>query len=364
IFEADQAGKSKNAGALRCEITKVKPALNFSFRYQAGYRVTIPLRQLGSKNEMLYIGFRVKPDEENAKPTYFLQVTHLGRLPPQALTPKSKFEGVFDGGFFLGPGSYDIDWILQDSLGRSCRTSWRIDHHPKDEGFTEFLGANEIASLRLNRLAGIRDGGDKPYRIAVLLHAAPQYPRKSVLSGFDVSMLMSSLASLLEGTPFAAASITAFSLQKQRELFHADRLDRRSFRELSRSLEQVEQATVDWSTLKNPKGKADLMVQLVNRELASAKPPDAIVIMGPNSWNTGKISAGRLEKSTLSPPVFYLRHDLFPTMFPFRDTGEELTRAAGGKVINIRGPKDLADALRKIEAQLESRAKVPAPSDQ
>ena len=40
VFEA-QAGEA----ALRCDVTPIKPALNFSFRFQAGYRVAVPAAQ-------------------------------------------------------------------------------------------------------------------------------------------------------------------------------------------------------------------------------------------------------------------------------------------------------------------------------
>ncbi len=376
IFEADRAGKTKDAGPLKCEVTRMKPALNFAFRYQAGYRVTLPLNQLAEDNKTLVIAFRVTPDGAEPdpnpgstadpkaavpalRPSYFLQFLRTGKLPPQTREARAKFQAVFDGGFFLGAGNYQVDWILQDGQSRACRASWRIDHHPKDVSIKEFLQTGQVSSLRLNRLAAIENGPARTRRVAVLLHAAPQYPRKSVLSGFDISMLISSLTSLFEDSPFTAVSVTAFSLQKQKELYHSDKLDRASFRELNRALDQVENATVDWTTLKNPKGQADLLVRLVNRELASATPPDAIIVMGPNSWNSIKIAAGRLEKSTLSPPVFYIRHDLFPNMFPFRDTVEELTRAAGGKILTVRGPKDLADAMKKIEAQLSARTVPP-----
>jgi len=379
IFEADQAGKTSDTGPLKCEVTKMKPTLNFAFRYQTGYRVSLPLKQLPEDNKTLVIAFRVTPDgaqpialpadektpaqpvrQEAAsagtlKPYYFLQFLRMGKLPAQTRDPKSRFQGVFDGGFFLGSGGYQVDWILQDGKARACRASWHIDHHPKDDTIKEFLQPGVVSSLRINRLAAIENGPARTRKVAILLHAAPQFPRKSVLTGFDISMLISSLTSLLEDSPFAAVSVTAFSLQKQRELFHSEKLDRSSFRELNRALDQVENATVDWTVLKNPKGQADLLVRLVNRELGAATPPDAIIVMGPNSWNSIKVSGGRLEKSTLSPPVFYIRHDLFPAMFPFRDTVEEMTRAAGGKVLTVRGPKDLAEAMKKIEAQLSAR---------
>lgn len=366
IFEADQAGKTTDGGPLKCEVVHLKPTLNFAFRYQAGFRVGVPLKQLGADNRTLFIAFRIKaepsPDlPEPPKPSYFLQVIPIGKLPPQALNPKSKFQGVFDGGFFLGPGSYQVDWVMQDSRTRACRSSWKVEHQPKkDDTAKGLLAAGQVTSLRVNRFAGIENRDSRPLKIAILLHAAPQYPRKSVMSGFDVSMLVSSLTSLLEDTPFTETSVTVFSLQKQREVFRAEKLNRTTLRELTRSLDKIENATVDWSVLKNPKGQAKLLADLVNREIAAAAPPDAVVIMGPNSWNSVKIGPGTLEKSSLSPPIFYVRHDFFPLMFPFRDTIEELTRSAGGKVLTVRGPKDLAEALRKIEAQLMARGKPAA----
>ncbi len=383
IFEADRAGKTKDTGPLKCEVAKLKPSLNFAFRYQAGYRVNLPLKQLSEDNRILVIAFKVTtlsgdapgtpspsiPVLESAavaatvprKESYFLQFLRTGKLPPETRAPKSRFEAVFDGGFFLGTGDYQVDFILQDGQAHTCRASWRIEHHPREGSVKEFLQPGEVHGFRLDRLASIESATPRPRRIAILLHAAPQFPRKSLLSGFDISMLLSSLSSLLEDSPFAATSVTAFSLQKQKEIFRTEKLDRASFRQLNRALEQIENATVDWTVLRNPKGQADLLVQLANRELAAANPPDAIIVMGPNSWNSNKVAAERLEKSTLSPPIFYIRHDLFPAMFPFRDTVEELTRAAGGKVFTVRGPKDLAEAMRKIEAELAPRAAQARP---
>ena len=38
-----------NEQALRCDVSPIKPSLNFSFRYQAGYTVAVPMNQyLGS----------------------------------------------------------------------------------------------------------------------------------------------------------------------------------------------------------------------------------------------------------------------------------------------------------------------------
>src|SRR6185436_1719479 len=57
---------------LRCEVNPIKPTLNFSFRFQAGYVVRVPMDQYEGPNHGWAILAKVTPEGEGAKPVYLL----------------------------------------------------------------------------------------------------------------------------------------------------------------------------------------------------------------------------------------------------------------------------------------------------
>ena len=77
---------------LRCEVTTIKPALNFGFRFQAGYVVHVPMNQYSGPDHGWAMLTRVTPEGGGQQPVY------LGsrvRLPP---IPKTKVDIEVGGG--------------------------------------------------------------------------------------------------------------------------------------------------------------------------------------------------------------------------------------------------------------------------
>src|SRR5882757_7163131 len=109
--------------ALRCEISPTKPTLNFSFRYQSGYVVSIPMSQyLGSGHGWTMLT-RVTPEGGDRKPVYLLSRIPLPRI------PKTNVAVNMGGAYLLGEGVYNVRWMMVDDTGRVCRKSWRTDVH-------------------------------------------------------------------------------------------------------------------------------------------------------------------------------------------------------------------------------------------
>src|SRR5690242_6693712 len=63
---------------LKCEVSPLRPAFTFSFRFQSGYVVRLPLNQYSGKGHTLAVFTRVTP-ERGGKPAFM--VDRLG-LPP------------------------------------------------------------------------------------------------------------------------------------------------------------------------------------------------------------------------------------------------------------------------------------------
>src|ERR1022692_2641363 len=57
-LEGAQAGEQ----ALRCDVSAIKPALNFSFRYQAGFMVAVPMNQYIGSGHGWRILTRITPE--------------------------------------------------------------------------------------------------------------------------------------------------------------------------------------------------------------------------------------------------------------------------------------------------------------
>src|SRR5260370_3007244 len=51
-----------SAPQLRCHIHAIRPALNFSFRFQAGYAVDVPMVQFSGPGHGLSVFIRVTPE--------------------------------------------------------------------------------------------------------------------------------------------------------------------------------------------------------------------------------------------------------------------------------------------------------------
>src|SRR5258708_15447350 len=89
---------------LHCQIQPIPPRLNFSFRLQAGYVVSVPLKQyLGSKHALAILS-RVTP--ERGDPAYFVSGTKLPDI------PKTKNVMELAGVYLVGEGRYTVDFVL------------------------------------------------------------------------------------------------------------------------------------------------------------------------------------------------------------------------------------------------------------
>ncbi len=347
IIEAALASAAPES-PLDCELEDRGPDLNFAFRHYVSYRVSLPMKQFSEEAIQTRIFLRVTP-RNGSRPSYFWQSADI----PPGPRPKA-MHGEFGGGFFLGEGSYRVEWMIVDNQPRSCRGEWDVELKlNKDERkAASFLQPGELAPLELE-WNGTADGRDRPFKVAIVLHAAPVFPRRSKLTSTDQSFLTTMLAALLEDTPFRESSLYVISMEKQKVLFEGGRLDRQNFSGLLEAMEDLNLGTIGAAQYFNPAGRFQVLAGVVNRELAAKEPPDAIVFIGPNSRHVDRFPQELLETAQgKKPKFFYLHLDYYGRRYPWPDTIERLTKSQGGKVFSIRQPKELMKALAKIEELL------------
>jgi len=334
---------------LRCEVTPIKPSLNFGFRFQAGYVVRVPMNQYSGAGHGWIILTRITPDGGGRQPVYLAGSV---RLPP---VPKTKVELEVGGGYLLGEGRYQVKWVMFDDADRVCRGSWRVNASlgRHDRQVKLAMPRDTVADFTLRgRSEGKRGADDAaPVRLTVLLDAAPLDPFRTRLRASDRVILLGLLSSLLERVPARSVRLVIFNLDQQKILLRQDAFAPDALDRVAQSLNGVELGRVDYHVLQNPHGHLDLLAGLVNQELHSEAPSDVVVILGPKTHYVDKVPEAALEDPHGAVPQFFNFRftPYFRVGFDLPDSISLATARVKGKTIVIRTPTDFAKAIDQIE---------------
>jgi hypothetical protein len=334
---------------LRCNVVALKPALNYSFRFQAGYMVTVPMNQFIGPNHGWSMLTRITPAEGDSRPVYLLSSTTLPDI------PKTKSELQFGGGYLLGEGGYDVRWMLLDDTGRACRKTWHVDvHRSHAEGKVKVAMPRETVwelSLRGSRRLAPTADDAAPLRMTIFLHTAPLFPRRTRMRPNDMMTLMSTVASLLERVPVRSVRLVLFNLEQQKELYRKENFLLRDMAQVSEAMTHIELGMVDYQTLQNRRGHVDLIADLVNREIAAEPRSDVVLFLGPGARHFESMPHSSLEKPEGRAPQFYY-FEIAPffrqTSQPV-DTIKSTVARLGGKTMLIHTPGEFAKAIERLE---------------
>jgi len=341
---------------LACDISPIKPALNYSFRFQAGYSVTVPMSLLEGSGHTLGILMSIAPD--GGRPVYL--GNHL-RLPT---IPKTKNDLNFTGAYLLGVGAYTVNWAMTDDSARVCRKTWHVDvklgHGEHDVQLA--IPSGMVTDLSARGLRRYRPPVDdsRPLRLTVLMHAAPMSPRRTHMRSSDTMTLVSSLSSLLEHVPTVSVRLVVFNLDQQKELYRKEGFTLRSMNQVFSSINDMELSLVDVQVLEHRRGHVDMISDMVNQEIRSQPPSDAVVFLGPTARFEDKIPRESLEAvDGMAPRFFYFQVRPFfrpgrggavpPVNSYLPDSINSAISRLNGKVIVIHSPTDLAKAIARLE---------------
>lgn len=336
--------------SMSCEVSQLKPHLNFSLRLQAGYVASLPLKDYAGEGHRFVVLTRVIPAESDAEPAYFRQGFGVPRVPAGS---KEKLQ--VDGAYFLGEGRYTIDLLMLDNDGRQCRKTWRIEAKlpGKAEQIKIAQAPGSVLPVTFERWTGTlpEPAEDaKPRRLTILLHVAPLYAHTNRLHAYDRALLFSSLLSLLKQTSFTQIKLVAFNLDQQKELVRQDPFDASGWDKLVRSAARLELGTVSYQVLQQRRGHADLLTRLVDEELNAPEPPDVVLFLGPTARQDEKLRLPRTETEGGRPLFIYFEYrPVWSRGSEFPDIIDHLTRSQAGKVFRIHSPKEFAEAIQKME---------------
>jgi hypothetical protein len=341
----------KDEAKLQCSVSPVKPGLNYSFRFQTGYVVRVPLRQYEGAAQRLFTFFRVTPENSEREPVYFVSSAQI----PEA--PRTNVTVEFGGGYVVGEGKYRVDWVLADESGRVCAKNWRINAKlgRKERDLPPGMAAGTVDQISLRRWTRGSRGPNDPqgHRITILMNAAPVMTRRIQLGGYDRILLLSSLASLVERLPLRSARLVVFNLDQQREIYRTENFEPADFSRVARALSELELGVVDYDVLKNRRGHVDLVAELIGESLENRR-SDAVVFLGPKPRHLDKVQRSLLpERSPDHPPFFYVQFRPFIIGASYPDTLMNAVSQMKGKTFQVYSPGDFAEAILDITKALE-----------
>jgi hypothetical protein len=346
---AQLEGVQSDEQPLRCQVSAMKPVLNYSFRYQAGYVVTVPMSQYLGSGHGWTVLTRITPEGGDPKPVYLLSRIPLPRV------PKTNVEVRVGGGYLLGEGAYTVRWTMRDDAGRVCRKSWRVNVHLSraDRQVKVMMPPDTVwdLTLRGSRTLGPSTDDVAPLRMTIFLHTAPLFPRRTRMRPNDMVTLMSTVSSLLERVPARSVRLVLFNLDQQKELYRKEGFLLQDMAQVWQAMTNIELGLVDFQVLQNKRGHVDLLADLVNREIEAQPPSDVVLFLGPQTRYFDSVPQASLEKPAEHGPQFYY-FQIVPFLSPEAALGDSIKSAVsrlGGKTILIHTPGEFAKAIERLE---------------
>jgi hypothetical protein len=335
---------------LNCTIQDSRPFLDFTFHFDAGFRITCPFGEFGGKRTRVTILVRVTPE---AGPPVVLGNSAIFRglsdESPTAGRDKRKVYYVASGGFSVGEGRYRVEVLLADQHHRTCRRAWwiKVTHHGQ-KGVPVVLAPHQVSSLRIPPWRGPEAKGG--LRLAVLLSAGSLSPRATRLGAGYQMTLLQILSSLLQQVPCESVRLVAFNLDQEQVIYRADPFMPSGFARLQRAFNGLNLGIVSVETLQKRNEWPQMLATLANEQLSAKPPPDAVIILGRSFRWVSKVPREMLLfRYPEMPDFFYFENgpqNLFPDSLGF------FTKALGGKTYRISAPHDLGVAIPRMLDQL------------
>ena len=345
IAEFDKHWDGKPEPVLACSTERIGPIFTFGSRLWAGYRALTPAKLFPGKDHRIFTMLKIAPKTGSAQPRYFWMGLDLPEIPPAA-----KQMIWMEGGVYVGPGDYEVSFMMGDRLGRLCRKRWSIHGGGRQR---ILQAANTVEPVRLESWKGFENRAGGPAKLTVLLHAAPIVRRRYVtrLSAYDRTVLLQSLTSLIDKTHFTQIRVVVFDFRGKRVLFRSDDFNAQAYQQLYRNLLDADYGRISFRTLLEGIGPEQMVERLVRDELKSKVLPDALVFLSPIQFPAGGPPPDRTPGwAEGAPKSYYLTFTPFPGMS--EDIIERFVkRVLRGRALYILRPEDLAKAIRTVDGK-------------
>lgn len=344
---------------LACSVTPSKPGLKFDFLFQAGYQVSIPLKQLDGDENRLTVLLRVRSERHNQEPVYFVQKFRV----PEIEDPHG--DAFLNGAFRLGEGIYHVDWMMRDSDERVCARFWDVEARVtgKDIPLAHRLPQDLIQPMEATSFTEEdpveRQPIGRALRVKVIVNFAPQSSDAATLGHEDLQGLAAILRKIGGEPNIGSFSIVACSLRAQNVIYRQQDSSRIDLPALGQALRPLNLASVDAKQLAVKNGEAEFLGRLVTEEMEEGHPDGLIFVSPQYPLNLPRETIEHLRG--FEHPVFYLNYRLDPYSDTWGDAIGRVVKQLHGFEYTISRPRDLFNAWSDIMSRLLN-AKQPAGS--
>jgi hypothetical protein len=340
---------------LGCRVNRIKPEMAFDLRFHAGYTITIPLRSLAGDGNQLRILMRVTPLDA---PENELYLVDRFTVPP--IEENARGEAYIPGEFTVGPGRYQVDWLMRDRTERVCSAHWEIKAELDDvyRNVPLSIAANTPEPRPQDPFRDAprvpRDDSDKSLHVKILVNYSPGDPNLTTLRTWDLRAITAILRGIAREPKIGKFSLVAFSMSEQRVIYREDNANEIDFPALGNAVSQLKTGTIDFELLQDRRSATRFLTTLLTEHLGPQQPaPDAIIIVGPKVMLEHRVPHESLkEAGSAGSPIFYLNYNANPRRNPWRDTIAGAIRAYKGLEYTITLPRDLGSALTDVMSHL------------
>jgi hypothetical protein len=336
---------------LNCTIEKARLFLDFTFHFDAGFRISCPVQEFGGRKTPVTILVHVTP--KGGTPVILGTYAVFRGLPLEPLPARQRRRKVYyvaSGGFSVGEGRYRVEVLLVDRRHRTCRRAWwiKVSHH-RQKAVPVVLAAHQVSSLHIPPWRGPQAEGG--LRLAVLLSAGSFSPRAARLGTGYQTMLLQILSSLLQQVPCKSVRLVAFNLDQAKVIYRAGEFNPSGFARLQRAFNGLNLGVVSVKTLQKRNEWPQMLAKLANEQLAARPPPDAVIILGRSFRWVRKTPREMLMFPYAGMPGFFYFENGPQNLFP--DSLGYLTKSLKGKIYRISSPHELGNAIQKMLAEVK-----------
>jgi hypothetical protein len=248
---------------------------------------------------------------------------------------------------------------MRDRMERVCASSWDVEAElpVKDKSVNLDLGHGDIRASDREQFKDEppiqRAADDKPLNVKVLVNFAPQSAKAATLQPVDTSALTAILRNISREPRIGKFTLVAFNLHEQRVVYRQDNAEKIDFPGLGEALDSINLATVDLKRLGEKNGETEFLSKLIQEEVGTAAPSDAVVFAGPKALIDESVPTESLKEiGNLEYPAFYMNYNLYPQSVPWNDAIGKAVKFLKGYEYTISKPRDLWFAVTEMVSRI------------
>jgi hypothetical protein len=279
-------------------------------------------------------------------------------VPP--IEEEAKGSATLPGRYKLGPGHYQVDWLMRDRAERVCSATWEIETSSPDEVeeraivLAPFTVGPREQDVFLEEPPVQRAAVRSLLHVKLLVNFTPTDPSDAQLRPYDLNNIVSILRAISREPQIGTFSLVAFNMQEERVIFEQSNSSRIDFPALGEAVESIQGGRVDFAKLQDEESGSRFLGELMSQNLGPQDShPDAVMIVGPKLMLEKKIPVGLLSSnSSEGAPIFYLIYNTDPHVHPWRDAISGVLKVFKGLEYTISLPKDLGKAMSDMMLRL------------